>query len=410
MCDSLILLKSMRSAVPFCILFAALASVPVAAQIPTTITSVVVEPANPNPSESIRFYVVVSPSLSGTMMAYGNYPFYPYLHVGQVTNGSGLVIRDRVPAGTYEFDLQFAPSAAGYSPSAFVHVTVQVAAPQVSLTTPTLISGTPRVGEPVWFLSHVTPPPPPDSTATYYDGNTVLGTVSIRSFGPSISAQPQISTSFQTVREHFIRVSFPGAPGYPAGESGVLIQPIQGTPSAALESGAKSVSLTSPITLTAAVAHSNNGSVVPSGTVRLLEGATPLGTAALNRQGEASWTLPAGQLEIGEHILHVSYSGDTFYDPVVSPVLIQQVTASRSATVTNLNISLVAGGAKLQALVTGGDTPLRRATGILTAGRDHALARDAGAIVGQDYGRRWRSASCFVVFRVFRAGHGCIAG
>lgn len=84
------------------------------------------------------------------------------------------------------------------------------------------------------------------------------------------------------------------------------------------------------------MAHSNNGSVVPSGTVRLLEGATPLGTAALNRQGEASWTLPAEQLAIGEHILHVSYSGDTFYDPVVSPVLIQQVTASKSATVTNL--------------------------------------------------------------------------
>ena len=79
-------------------------------------------------------------------------------------------------------------------------------------------------------------------------------------------------------------------------------------PTVALAASGSNLLVGSDLTLTAKI---SGGSGVPTGTVTLLEGSTPLGRQALDADGAAQFTLST--LSVGSHALTVNYSGDARY-------------------------------------------------------------------------------------------------
>ena len=74
----------------------------------------------------------------------------------------------------------------------------------------------------------------------------------------------------------------------------------------ALQASGNSVALGSTVTLTATATSATTG--VPTGTVTFYDGANPLGTAALNAQGVASWTV--SNIPAGTNVISAVYGGD----------------------------------------------------------------------------------------------------
>src|SRR5205085_9079019 len=82
------------------------------------------------------------------------------------------------------------------------------------------------------------------------------------------------------------------------------------------------------ITLTATVVAVAPAAGTPSGTVTFFDGATNLGSAALDASGQA--TLSIASLAVGSHSLSASYSGDGTVEPTSSAMLPQTVACRLS--------------------------------------------------------------------------------
>ncbi|MFE9889229.1 Ig-like domain repeat protein, partial [Streptomyces scopuliridis] len=70
---------------------------------------------------------------------------------------------------------------------------------------------------------------------------------------------------------------------------------------------------------------------IPAGTVSFFDGATLLGTSALNGSGVA--TLPISTLGVGSHALTATYNGGVGFNPSTSPVDTQTVNKASTTTV-----------------------------------------------------------------------------
>src|SRR5438477_1555308 len=94
------------------------------------------------------------------------------------------------------------------------------------------------------------------------------------------------------------------------------------------------------ITLTATVVAVAPAAGTPSGTVTFFDGATNLGSAALDASGQA--TLNIASLSVGSHNLSASYSGDANFNSSSSATLTQTVNQASSSTslVSSANPSL----------------------------------------------------------------------
>ncbi len=102
-------------------------------------------------------------------------------------------------------------------------------------------------------------------------------------------------------------------------------------PAVKLASSASSVPLGISVTFTATLTARGTGAV-PSGTVTFLDGASQLGTAAVNGSGTASYSTAA--LAAGSHLIVASYGGNGDYTAAVSagvPVFVGQSTATALA-------------------------------------------------------------------------------
>src|SRR5581483_1206686 len=89
-----------------------------------------------------------------------------------------------------------------------------------------------------------------------------------------------------------------------------------------------------PVTFTATVTSSNFGT--PSGTVIFTDGASTLGTVALDNNGQA--TLSISTLTLGSHSITVSYSGDANFigsNSAVFTQIVNQATSSSSVALTS---------------------------------------------------------------------------
>ncbi len=109
--------------------------------------------------------------------------------------------------------------------------------------------------------------------------------------------------------------------------------------------------LTQNVTFTAAVAASISGSGTPIGTVTFKEGATVLGSGALDGSGHA--TFSTSSLPLGTHIITPIYSGDLNFLARTLPAVAQTVNVGTlTALVSNQNPSGDGQGIVLTATVT----------------------------------------------------------
>jgi sugar lactone lactonase YvrE len=151
-------------------------------------------------------------------------------------------------------------------------------------------------GQGVTFTASVTPGGA-TGTVQFLDGSTILGTAGVSGGAASIA------TAALGGGNHSITAVYSGDGSYAGSTSAALSQIVNRAPSTtAIASSANPVSTGMAVTFTATVAH---GAV--TGTVQFLDGATVLGTAALN-SGTAALT--TSSLAAGSHTISAVYSGD----------------------------------------------------------------------------------------------------
>lgn len=123
------------------------------------------------------------------------------------------------------------------------------------------------------------------------------------------------------------------------------------TSTTALSSSSNPSMFNTPVTFTASVS-SASPTIVPTGIVTYFDGATILGTQALNAFGFT--TLTTSELSVGTHLITAVYSGGGSNAPSTSTVLSQVVNIGTSTTTVSsiLNPSVYGETVTLSALVT----------------------------------------------------------
>ena|SRR5437899_8613559 len=110
---------------------------------------------------------------------------------------------------------------------------------------------------------------------------------------------------------------------------GVLLNISTYPTTTALRSSANPSAFGQPVTFTATVTK-QFGKGTPTGTVTFFDGATRMGSAALNSSGVAMFTIST--LTVGTHSIKADYSGDANFVASMSPVLSQIVEGSDCST------------------------------------------------------------------------------
>jgi hypothetical protein len=168
----------------------------------------------------------------------------------------------------------------------------------------------------------------PTGTITIKNGATVLAS------GPLVNGVFSASTASLQIGKDSISVTYSGDLNYQAHTITVLQTVRQGVTSTVLLA-----SLPNPSSFGQAVAFtatiSPNGAGTPTGTVTFSNGATTLGSSAVNSSGAA--TLSISNLPVGVNDIVATYSGNTKLDPATSQMIRQSV--QKANTTTNLRAS-----------------------------------------------------------------------
>ena len=180
----------------------------------------------------------------------------------------------------------------------------------------------------------------PSGTVTFKDGaTTVCGPVAL------VAAAATCATSTLTVGSHSITVDYAGDTNYNTSTSPALNQVINKTDT----TNALAVAPVSPtvfgqsVALTSTVAAVAPGGGVPTGSVTFLDGATSIGSGALNGAGVA--TASTTTLAVGTHSLTANYAATTNYNGSTSSPAITFVvnkantTASTPTSTPNPSVS-----------------------------------------------------------------------
>ncbi|MFI5120322.1 MAG: beta strand repeat-containing protein [Thermoanaerobaculia bacterium] len=233
---------------------------------------------------------------------------------------------------------------------------------QAATTTTVISSVNPSlVGQSVTFTATVAAVAPgagtPTGTVNFFDGATLLGPGTLNG-----SAQASFATSALIQGSHSITAVYGGDTSFTGSTSSILTQVVNatgGTPSStALVSNLNPSVFGQAVTFTATVTGSGP---TPTGTATFMDGATTLGTTALNGSGVATFTTAV--LALGSHPITAVYAGDATYAASTSPVVNQVVNPSGGAPsvttiVSSVNPSLVGQSVTFTATVTGsGSTP-----------------------------------------------------
>ena len=179
----------------------------------------------------------------------------------------------------------------------------------------------------------------PDGTVSFTDGATVLTTQAINSGGVAMYA-----TSTLTAGIHPITAVYNGdaAKQIQGSTSAVLKQDVQAPTTASLTSSLNPSLYGNSVTFTATIPPS--GTTAPTGTVSFLDGAVQIGTGTLGGNPGVA-TFSTATLNMGTHIITVSYPGDPFNGPSSSLPLSQVVEQAQTATtVTAAPSPGIAGG------------------------------------------------------------------
>ncbi len=199
----------------------------------------------------------------------------------------------------------------------------------VSTTTTTKLSSSPNPsfsGQGVTFTATVTPklPGTPTGIVTFSEAGTVLGTSSL-----DASGQASLNTVL-AIGKNLITADYSGD-SYFLGSSASEKQTVYaGGTITTLSASVDPVASGQPVTFTAMIATQPSGEA--SGTVKLVNGKTTLGTAVVSGNS-ASLTVSFGS--VGTDLITASYSGNRFYEPSVSNTLSQTVLAPTTTTIVS---------------------------------------------------------------------------
>ncbi|QEH37847.1 Copper resistance protein CopC [Aquisphaera giovannonii] len=178
----------------------------------------------------------------------------------------------------------------------------------------------------------------PGGTVTFADGSTTLGTASLDGSGVAT-----LTTSVLAAGSHTITASYGGAGNFAGSASAALSQTVNAAATTtAVASSLSPSAYGSSVTFTATV---SSGAGVPGGTVTFADGATTLGTAALDGTGTATLTIAA--LGAGSHSITASYGGAGNFAGSASAALSQTVNAAATTTAVASSLSPSAYGSSV---------------------------------------------------------------
>jgi hypothetical protein len=190
----------------------------------------------------------------------------------------------------------------------------------------------------------------PTGTVTFKDGTSTLGTGALNGVGGNDQATFSISTL--GVGSHSITAVYAGDTDFTGSTSAGITQVVnQGTPAVDLASSANPSLQGNSVTFTATV--QSLGGVTPTGSVAFLDGASNLGSGALDGSGVATFSTAA--LGLGSHSMSASYGGDSNFLGNTSAVLTQVVNPKATTTTivaSSLNPSLFKQSVTLTATVS----------------------------------------------------------
>jgi hypothetical protein len=185
-------------------------------------------------------------------------------------------------------------------------------------------------GNNVTFTATVSPAAATGSVQ-FFDGATSLGSVALSG---GVAA---MMTSTLSVGSHSITAVYSGDSSYATSTSGALTQVVNGvvvSTTTSLSSSPNPSTFGQSVSLVATV-KPTSGTTTPTGSVTFMDGATALGTRALNSSGVA--TLATTSLGAGPHSITAQYGGDST-DSVSSSNTVSQ-TVNKANTTTKLTSS-----------------------------------------------------------------------
>ena len=193
-------------------------------------------------------------------------------------------------------------------------------------------------------------------SVTFQEGNTILGTSQV-----SASGIATLAVSNFSVAQHTLVAVYGGDSTHAGSTSAPLTQIVVDPTTVSLSSGTNPAVAGNAVVFTAQVAGTaaNSGvTAAPTGTMVFHEGATILGSVALNGLGVA--TLSISTLSVGTHNVVATYSGDSLYAGNDSAALGETIRSASTQTslTTSVNPSVYATPLILSVRVTGnGGTP-----------------------------------------------------
>jgi hypothetical protein len=220
-------------------------------------------------------------------------------------------------------------------------------------TTLVISSVNPTVfGQSVTFTARVNAVSPgagiPSGMVNFLDGATQIGTGTLNASGVATFQTPTLSPG-----SHTISASYLGDADFNSGSSANLTQTVtKASTITILASLPNPSSFGASVTFTATINVVAPGSGSPSGTVTFFDGATTLGTGALNAQDVA--TISTMTLILGFHAITATYAGDANFTGSTSITPVTQVVKTGTTTVvmSSLNPSNLGQNVTFTATVT----------------------------------------------------------
>jgi hypothetical protein len=198
-------------------------------------------------------------------------------------------------------------------------------------------------------------PTVPAGTVRFFDGATLLGTATLS------SGTATLLTGGLTAGTHAVEARYDGDASFDVGARTAthVVNTAAATPAITLTTSRQPASTTQSMTFTATI------TVATSGTIAFYDGSTLLGSGSI-ASGRA--TLTVASLAAGSHAITARFQGNASAPPVISPVLVQSVTAGgwrdRSSTmslVSSANPSALGNAVTFTATVSGSSgTPAGR--------------------------------------------------
>jgi hypothetical protein len=151
------------------------------------------------------------------------------------------------------------------------------------------------------------------------------------------SGQATFSTSALSISSHPITAEYSGDTNFNSSTSSILNQTVNKADTTTTVSSSVNPSVFGQsVTFTATVSPVAPGAGTRTGTVTFKDGATVLGTGAVNAAGQATFSISS--LPVNAHSITAEYGGDTNFNGSTSSTLSQ--TVSKASTSTSVSSSL----------------------------------------------------------------------